>query len=137
MKILICGLPGSGKTWLAERLVKNLKDCAWYNADVVRRCANDWDFSEGARIRQANRMKTFADFERSNGRWVVCDFVAPTDKARQAFEADYIIWLDTIEAGRFEDTNQMFEKPANANIHIKNFMTDEQIKEIAMELTNV
>ena len=137
MKILICGLPGSGKTWLAERLVKNLKDCAWYNADVVRRCANDWDFSEEARIRQANRMKTFADFERSNGRWVVCDFVAPTDKARQAFEADYIIWLDTIEAGRFEDTNQMFEKPANANIHIKNFMTDEQIKEIAMELTNV
>ena len=37
MKILICGLPGAGKTWLAERLIKVIDNCAWYNADVVRR----------------------------------------------------------------------------------------------------
>ena len=137
MKILVCGLPGSGKTWLAERLVKNIKNCAWYNADIVRRCANDWDFSKEARVRQANRMKTFADFERSHGRWVVCDFVAPTEKARESFDPDYIIWLDTIKEGRFEDTNQMFEKPKKINFFVKNFMSDKEIKQLAEEIQDV
>ena len=53
MKILICGLPGAGKTWLAERLIKVIDNCAWYNADVVRKSANDWDFTMEGRIRQA------------------------------------------------------------------------------------
>ena len=97
MKILICGLPGAGKTWLAERLIKLIDNCAWYNADVVRKSANDWDFTIEGRIRQANRMKTFADFEKQNGRWVICDFVAPTEKAREAFGPDFVIWLDTIK----------------------------------------
>ena len=61
MKILICGLPGSGKTWLAERLVGNLDNCAWFNADIVRKKENDWDFSPEGRSRQANRMKALAD----------------------------------------------------------------------------
>ena len=100
MKILICGLPGSGKTWLAERLQKNIENCAWYNADFVRKYANDWDFELEGRIRQANRMKAFADFEKSQGRNVICDFVAPTDKSRKTFEPDYMIWLDTIKEGR-------------------------------------
>ena len=100
MKILVFGLPGSGKTWLAERLVKHLDNCAWYNADFVRKYANDWDFELEGRIRQANRMKTFADFEKSNGRWVICDFVAPTEKSRKTFNPDYLIWLDTIKQGR-------------------------------------
>ena len=68
--------------------------------DIVRKFSNDWDFSAEGRIRQANRMKTFADFEKGNGRWVICDFVAPTEKAREAFAPDYVIWMDTIKAGR-------------------------------------
>ena len=111
MKILVCGLPGSGKTWLAERLIRHIKNCAWYNADFVRKFSNDWDFSVEGRIRQANRMKTFADFERDNNRWVICDFVAPTEKARETFDPDYVVWMDTIDKGRFEDTNKMFVKP--------------------------
>ena len=66
MKILVCGLPGSGKTWLAERLIKHIEHCAWYNADFLRKFANDWDFEIEGRMRQAHRMKTFADFEKSS-----------------------------------------------------------------------
>jgi adenylylsulfate kinase len=73
MKILVMGLPGSGKTYLTERLVP-LLEAAWYNADKVRDMANDWDFSNEGRSRQSNRMKVFADFEKSHGRFVVCEF---------------------------------------------------------------
>ena len=164
MKILICGLPGSGKTWLAGRLVKNIENCAWYNADFVRKFSNDWDFSVEGRIRQANRMKTFADFEKGNGRCVICDFVAPTEKAREAFAPDYVIWMDTIKEGRivssklselkninnlpfdanllsqskeFEDTNKVFETPSKIDTHITHFMSDDEIEKLSEEIINV
>ena len=133
MKILIMGLPGAGKTYLAERLQKHL-ECAWYNADLVRKMANDWDFSPEGRVRQANRMKTFADYEKSHGRMVICDFVCPTRKTRDAFNPDLVIWLNTIHEGRFEDTNAMFERPALVDWVIDNFLTDEQIQGIAEEI---
>tara|TARA_B100001057_G_C22263045_1_gene723938 strand:- start:146 stop:559 length:414 start_codon:yes stop_codon:yes gene_type:complete len=117
MKILVMGLPGSGKTYLTERLVP-LLEAAWYNADKVRDMANDWDFSNEGRSRQSNRMKVFADFEKSHGRFVVCDFVCPTKETRTNFNADITIWMDTIDAGRFEDTNKIFEKPKNVTYHI-------------------
>ena len=164
MKILVCGLPGSGKTWLSERLVRHIDNCAWYNADFVRKYANDWDFELEGRIRQANRMKTFADFEKSQNRWVVCDFVAPTEEAREAFGADFLIWLDTFKEGRvvstkleelkniknlpfdahtlakskkFDDTNKMFQKPKKVDMHITNFLSDDEIKKIALKIKNV
>ena len=117
MKILVMGLPGSGKTYLTERLVP-LIEAAWYNADKVREMANDWDFSDEGRSRQSNRMKTFADFEKSNGRFVVCDFVCPTKGTRANFNADITIWMDTITEGRFEDTNKLFQNPENVTYHI-------------------
>ena len=126
MKILIMGLPGSGKTHLAERLQKHL-NCAWYNADEVRRMANDWEFSEDARIRQARRMKNIADYEKGCGRDVICDFVCPTEMTRYIFEADYVIWMNTIIAGRFQDTNKMFEEPENADLVIDKFLSDDEI----------
>lgn len=134
MKILICGLPGAGKTYLAERLIKNIESCAWFNADVIRGAANDWDFSAQGRQRQSLRMKTFADFEVSHGRVVVCDFVAPTQKTRDNFEPDITIWLDTIAEGRYEDTNKMFERPENADYHITKYLSDEEIESIANDI---
>ena len=117
MKILVMGLPGSGKTYLTERLAP-LLDAAWYNADQVRGMANDWDFTDEGRLRQAKRMKTFADFEKSCGRYVICDFVCPTRSTRLSFDADITIWMDTIKEGRFKDTNKLFQAPENFNYHI-------------------
>jgi adenylylsulfate kinase len=125
MKILIMGLPGAGKTWLAERLQKEL-GCAWFNADRVREMANDWEFGDEARIRQARRMRNIANYEKGCGRTVICDFVCPTEITRYIFEADVTIWVDTIDEGRFEDTNKMFEKPVSVDFHITKHLNEEE-----------
>lgn len=117
MKILIMGLPGSGKTYLAQRLQPLLR-AAWFNADKVREMANDWDFSPEGRKRQSLRMKSLADYESENKRIVICDFICPTSETRKMFDPDIVIWLDTIKEGRFEDTNKLFEKPENIDFRV-------------------
>ena len=129
------GLPGSGKTYLSERL-QPLLEAAWYNADKVRSMAGDWDFSEEGRMRQSLRMKSVADFESAHNRIVICDFVCPTKGTRDIFDADITIWLDTIEKGRFEDTNKMFEKPSRADFNITE-MNDQNHINIAEKLKDV
>ena len=117
MKILIMGLPGSGKTYLAKRMQPILK-AAWYNADIVREMANDWDFSPEGRIRQSLRMKNLADFEKNQGRIVICDFECPTRETKKNFNPDITIWMNTIKSGRYEDTNKMFEIPTEVDYEI-------------------
>ena len=104
------GLPGSGKTTLANELAP-LLNAKRLNADEVRKEANDWDFSEDGRTRQAKRMANFAKKIKEKGSYVVADFICPTPEARSLFPADFVIWLDTIKEGRFDDTNKMFVKP--------------------------
>ena len=115
--ILIMGLPGAGKTTLANELSK-LIECKRLNADEIRKVANDWDFSEEGRKRQARRMSDAALKIKKEGNNVIADFICPTPAARELFPADYIIWVDTIKEGRFEDTNQMFVKPEKFNFHV-------------------
>lgn len=134
MKILIMGLPGSGKTTLAERL-QPLLNAAWLNADVVRKLANDWDFSKNGRIRQSERMRTYADFEQSHGRIVICDFVCPTRITQEKFNPDVLIWMNTIEESRFEDTNLIFEPPQDYDFQITTW-NDSNHDSIAKEILN-
>ena len=115
--ILIMGLPGSGKTTLANELAP-LLNAKRLNADEVRKAANDWDFSEEGRIRQSKRMADFAIKLKKNGNYVVADFVCPTPEARELFPSDYVIWVDTIKEGRFDDTNKMFVKPDKYDFHV-------------------
>ena len=116
--ILIMGLPGSGKTTLANELAPML-NAKRLNADEVRKEANDWDFSEAGRIRQAKRMAEFAIKLKEDGSYVVADFICPTPEARNLFPADYIVWVDAIKEGRFEDTNKMFIKPEKFDYHVR------------------
>ena len=111
------GLPGSGKTTLANELAP-LLNAKRLNADEVRREASDWDFSEEGRKRQAKRMADYALKLRKNNNYVIADFICPTPAARSLFPSDYVIWVDTIKEGRFEDTNKMFVKPDKYNFHV-------------------
>jgi hypothetical protein len=126
-RILIMGLPGAGKTYLAQALKQYLESHSvffhprtetvgssqarveWFNADDVRKRFNDWDFGQEGRIRQSHRMRELAD--KSHCDFVIADFVAPLTEMRHNFKADWIIWMDTIETGRYEDTNRMFVPP--------------------------
>ena len=115
--ILVMGLPGAGKTTLANELAKSIKSKR-LNADEVRKTANDWDFSEEGRTRQAKRMSDAALKLKSEGHNVIADFICPTPEARKLFPADYVIWVDTIKEGRFDDTNKMFVKPEKYDFHV-------------------
>lgn len=113
-RILVMGLPGAGKTYLAQHILEHLqaekKQVSWLNADDVRKKYNDWDFSIEGRIRQSHRMRELAD-GMTGVDYVICDFVAPLVEMRNNFKADWTVWVDTIDAGRFEDTNRMFVPP--------------------------
>jgi adenylylsulfate kinase len=114
------GLPGSGKTTLAEELKRILevsdKSVLWLNADNIRKIHDDWDFSAEGRLRQATRMVRYADV--SDDDYVIADFVCPLPEMREIFDADFTIWVDTIDSGRFEDTNKAFQKPDTFDVRV-------------------
>ena len=142
-RILIMGLPGAGKTYLAQALKKYLETNGdlmkinpqrvlnyegipgpdfmnvgvnWFNADDIRKKYNDWDFSNAGRIRQSLRMFQFA--VECTGEFVICDFVAPLVEMRNNFKADWTIWVDTIKESRYEDTNKAFIPPEQYDFRV-------------------
>lgn len=138
MKILIFGLPGSGKTTLAKPFAK-LIGGVHLNADEVRNKYNDWDFTRAGRIRQAQRMRHLADGVVMAGKVAVVDFVCPTYITRLEFNADYTVWMDTIKEGRFEDTNALFEKPDDVDYHVEKWFDNahEQLMPVVKRWMNI
>lgn len=118
------GLPGAGKTTLAEQLQKKLK-CVWFNADEIRHHVNrDLGFTNEDRIEQATRMSRLCDIVLRANRYVIADFVCPTEETRRAFSPTFIIWLDTIKKGRYDDTNNIFDRPSYVHLTVDNWDYD-------------
>lgn len=130
-RILIMGLPGSGKTTLAQALQKKL-DAVWFNADDIRKRYDDWDFSQEGRMRQSRRMRELAD--ESLADFVIADFVAPLPAMRDIFAADFTVWVDTIREGRFADTNQIFVPPTKYEFHVTEQDSKKWAKIIALKI---
>jgi len=132
------GLPGTGKTFLSEQLVrilvKNDKTVTWFNADIVRQQYNDWDFSEDGRIRQSIRMKEIADTASTD--FVICDFVCPLPVMRDNFKADWTIWVDTLQESRYADTNKLFVKPDIYDIRVIEQDADKWAEIIVQSILN-
>ena len=124
MKILVFGLPGSGKTTFAKQLTQDT-NIPHFNADEIRGLFKDWDFTERGRLRQAIRMEDLCQIA---GKTSVVDFVCPFNLYRKNY--DLTVWMNTIESGRYEDTNKIFEKPNQVNYEITNYNYDHIIKEI-------
>tara|TARA_B110000503_G_C7078667_1_gene384117 strand:- start:128 stop:556 length:429 start_codon:yes stop_codon:yes gene_type:complete len=125
MKILIFGLPGSGKSTLAEPFAE-LIGGIWINADQVRKHYDDWDFTPEGRTRQAQRMKYLSDGVVMAGKVAIADFVCPTMLTRKEFNADFCVWMNTINQGRYEDTNSIFEQPflSDVDYHVSKWFDD-------------
>ena len=121
-KILIMGLPGAGKTFLAKEIYKDLS-AVWINADAIRKTYKDWDFSRKGRIRQARRLNTLSNKYINKGKNVVVDFVCPNKDSFNNFKADFVVWVDTIKKGRYirkhlDDLNLIFKKPKKFNLRV-------------------
>tara|TARA_Y100000816_G_scaffold244224_1_gene191769 strand:+ start:3566 stop:3979 length:414 start_codon:yes stop_codon:yes gene_type:complete len=130
-KILIMGLPGSGKTTLAKKLKKKIKS-HWLNADKVRKKFNDWDFSKVGVLRQAKRMKLLA--KKSKRKVIIADFICPFNEGRKIFKPDYLIWMDTIKKGRLSSFDKSFQKPKDYNFRIKSKTNYKNLNQIIKEI---
>lgn len=134
--ILVMGLPGSGKTTFAEKLKTEFENCGvipnWFNADKIREAYQDWDFSEEGRIRAATRMRKLVD--NSVYPYSIVDMISPTPETRKLLKPDYVIWMNTINEGRFDDTNKMFIPPTDNEVNLVIPMwevTDQVAKDVA------
>ena len=131
--ILVMGLPGSGKTTLAKK-IKKILNAKWLNADAIRGKHKDWDFSKKGILRQVKRMRKLA--VKSKKKYVVADFVCPLKIQFKIFKPDFIIWMDTIKKGRYENMNKLFKAPKNYDLRIKEKKINNNIKRFRAKFYN-
>lgn len=127
-RILICGLPNSGKTTFAKALIHyyaiNNNSYVWFNGDDVRKLYNDWDFSLEGRLRQTNRMKELAN--KSGLIDVIIDYVCPLEEYRKILQPTHIIYIDTKDSTPYKDTLSIFQPVQSPNITVLNKNSIEQ-----------
>lgn len=134
MKILIMGLPGSGKTTLAKLLAPEL-NAVWHNADEVRKTVHtDLGFKEEDRLENARRLSFWADKVVESGHYSITDFICPTAEMRKIFNADFTIWIDRIKEGRFDDTNQLFTPPKKYDVRLADGTPEEWLNTVLKKL---
>ena len=122
MKILIIGLPGSGKTWLGSRIAEKFNIPFW-DADIVRKIYNDWDFSRQGRDRQSIRMRKLAEVDPIS----ISAFIAPLPGYVRNFFPDKLIFMDTVRECQYEDTNKLFQPPQKSDIRIIKRIDENQL----------
>lgn len=128
------GLPGSGKTTLAEKLVPKL-NAVWFNADAIRQeIHKDLGFTTEDRLEHARRLGKLSDWAALGGGYVVTDFVCPVEEAREAYGADFTIYVNRIEEGRYADTNKMFVPPTNPDVTLTTGTPDEWVDQVLTAL---
>ena len=110
-KILVMGLPGSGKTTLTRTLAPMLNAVVFNNDEVRKNINRDLGFTMDDRVEQARRMGWLCDRVVESGGIAIADFICPTPQTRAAFGEAFTIFIDRIEAGRFENTNRVFVAP--------------------------
>ena len=116
MKILITGLSGSGKTTLAIELIKLIPNVTYLNGDIIRNLFNDWDFSPQSRLVQAKRMAGISDMRPNDIN--IADFICPTEETRRIFNADYVIFMNTIDSSPYADTDALYETPTKVDVQV-------------------
>ena len=115
---MIMGLPGAGKTTLARALAP-LLNAVLFNADEVRANINrDLGYGHPDRVEHARRMGWMCDRVAQAGHYAIADFICPTPETRTAFGPAFVIFVDRIVAGRFEDTNRLFVRPSQFDLRV-------------------
>jgi adenylylsulfate kinase len=125
MKILIMGLDGSGKTWLGKRIAEYYGVPLW-DADVIRTIYNNFDFSDYGRKQQVLRMRKLAECDPIS---VSC-FICPSPSLMKTFSPDKIIWMDTIQKGKYENTNKLFTSPKKYDVRIQTYMNEKKLNKV-------
>ena len=54
-----------------------------------------------------------------SGKTTLASELAPLINAKR-INADFIVWVDTIKKGQYDDTNAMFVKPEKFDFHVTN-----------------
>ena len=118
-KMLIMGLPGTGKTTLSKHLAQMI-GAVHLNADEIRsEIHKDLGFSIKDRIEHARRMGILCDIITRTGVYAIADFVCPTYETRKAFGEDcFVIWVDRKPCRDYPDTSRIFEFPYIVDLQV-------------------